>query len=69
MCALSEPRGRIERMARRRKRLYLAPTGRHVYSRATCKYLKAPEGRYVYSGATCALCLNHQLHGGGKGRE
>ena len=47
-CALSEPRiGRIERMARRRKRLYLAPEGRHVYSRATYKYLKAPEGRQV----------------------
>ena len=46
-CALSEPRGRIERMARRRKRLYLAPEGRYVYSRATCKYLKAPEGRHV----------------------
>ena len=27
--------------------VYLAPEGRHVYSRATCKYLKAPEGRHV----------------------
>ena len=27
--------------------VYLAPEGRHVYSRATCKYLKAPAGRHV----------------------
>ena len=27
--------------------VYLAPAGRHVYSWATCKYLKAPEGRHV----------------------
>ena len=33
--------------------VYLAPEGRHVYSRATYKYLKAPEGRHVYSWATC----------------
>ena len=29
---------------------YLAPAGRHVYSRATCLVTKAPEGRHVIAG-------------------
>ena len=45
-------------MARRRKRLYLAPAGRHVYSRATCKCILKPQRGDMF------MPTNHQLHGG-----
>ena len=45
--------------------VYLAPEGRHVYSRATCKYLKAPEGRQVrFVSITNSDGLS-EWHGGG----